>query len=569
MQQVAKNLSERFSTEHGVTLSLKVMVSHGDVRGMVLGGVFDRWEYTILSDALSVIGQLGDVALPGEVMISESQLNTLGLSLLDHATQYEGAVSVHNLHEWDLELEESTTSITQSKAEILSRFVPAAVAKRLSAGQVDLGLVSELRTITVLFINLPNFTPQIELGHAQKIITTAQQVCYGQRGSIDKISSDDKGVSIIAGFGVPPMSAEDDAERAVKAALNLKKTFNSMGVDVSIGVATGPVYCGSLGDRVRCEYTLMGDGVNTAARLMTKADLGVLCDASTRAACSESILFEELESLQLKGKSKSVEAFKPVAEAGSSEVSIQEEQILYGREGELGTLNDLLKSFQSSLDKKCVFLIGDAGMGKSALIQTFATETLKNTDCILMRSSANNVQVTFYGVWRNFLMELLEFDESTSTKEKEQYLLSFSRTNKGVNKEALSLLNDVLGVEFDEAPAFQRMQSDIRAENIQYLIRKLIRHKATEQSYVLVIDDAQWMDSASWALLDSLVRELDQVFFCVALQPLAKRASINFDRLCEYEGTQILEVSALAKDCLLYTSPSPRDLSTSRMPSSA
>ena len=550
MQEVAKNLSDRFAAEHDVTLSLKVMVSHGEVRGMVLGGVFNRWEYTILSEALSIIGQLGDVALPGEVMITESQLNTLGLNHLDHATQYEGAVSVHNLPEWDLELEESTTSITQSKAEVLSQFVPAAVAKRLSAGQVDLGLVSELRTITVLFINLPNFTPQIELGHAQKIITTAQQVCYGQRGSIDKISSDDKGVSIIAGFGVPPMSAEDDAERAVKAALNLKKTFNSMGVDVSIGVATGPVYCGSLGDRVRCEYTLMGDGVNTAARLMTKAGLGVLCDASTRASCSESIVFEKLESLHLKGKTKSTAAFKPVADAGSPESNELKEQVLYGREYELGSLDDLLKSFQSSQDKKCVFLIGEAGMGKSALIQTFATETLEKTDFVLMRSSANNVQVTFYGVWRNFLLELLEFDESTTIAEKEQYLLNFSRANKGVNEEALCLLNEVLGVEFDEAPSFQRMQSDTRAENIQYLVRKLIRHKAAEQSYVLAIDDAQWMDSASWALLDSLVRELDQVFFCVALQPLTKSASINFDRLCEYEGTKILEISALGKDAV-------------------
>ena len=115
------------------------------------------------------------------------------------------------------------------------------------------------------------FNDDVDLTHAQKIVTTVQHVCYGQRGSLDKISCDDKGVSIIAGFGVPPMSADDDALRAVKAALHVHRSLQDLEVEASVGVATGQVYCGTLGDKLRREYTLMGDGVNTAARLMSKA----------------------------------------------------------------------------------------------------------------------------------------------------------------------------------------------------------------------------------------------------------------------------------------------------------
>jgi len=360
MQKVAKEVAARIHAQHQVVLSLKVAVSFGNITGLVLGGVLDRWEYAVLSDAIADVGRLGDVAESHDVLIGAKHLEVIsqGQSEVKSELRNTDVFNVKDVPSWDLKIEKQPIQLAPSHEPTIRCFVPATVTSRIAAGQSDTNLLGELRRISVLFINLPDFASDTTVEQAQKIVATVQQACYGQRGSLDKISCDDKGVSIIAGFGVPPMSAEDDAIRAVKAAMNIERLLTSMKLSVSIGVATGPVYCGMLGDKYRCEYTLMGDGVNTAARLMSIANGSVLCDDVTVEAAGTDIKFDPGATFNLKGKDEAVDAFRPL---DAKIVSTHSTVSIIGRESELSTLANAIECCNKASYARCVVIEAEAG----------------------------------------------------------------------------------------------------------------------------------------------------------------------------------------------------------------
>src|SRR5678809_1691338 len=91
------------------------------------------------------------------------------------------------------------------------------------------------------------------------------------RDRINKINVDDKGITIVAALGLPPFSHEDDPARGVQAALMIRKELNKLKMNSYIGITTGRIFCGSVGNESRREYTIIGNAVNMSARLMGAA----------------------------------------------------------------------------------------------------------------------------------------------------------------------------------------------------------------------------------------------------------------------------------------------------------
>ena len=546
MQEVSQKISTEIQKDLGVELNLKVTVSEGSVRGLVLGGVFDRWEFAVLSTGISDVGRLGDFAQPRDVLIGEKSLRILGDEISNTKQRSEGVWQLESVPKWDIgELNNPPSkSVKTVPEDKLKAFIPAAVVSRIMAGHSDSNLLGELRSVTVLFISLHGFNDDVDLAHAQKIVTTVQHVCYGQRGSLDKISCDDKGVSIIAGFGVPPMSADDDALRAVKAALHVHKSLQDLEVEASVGVATGQVYCGTLGDKLRREYTLMGDGVNTAARLMSKAQSSILCDQATADACGNLIKFDRAKTLKLKGKSSSVQAFQPLAIAEKVQ---RHSSSLIGRDHELALLRGAIESLDTQRYNPFFFIESDAGMGKSALLDVAINDVFAESNHQVIRSSASTVEVSFYGVWREVLFKLMAIDSSSTTSAREDCISNLIEQSETTETRSLPLLNDILGLHFEEDDQIKLMSGEIRAENIRVLIREIIRIAVAGQSLVIVIDDAQWMDSSSWEALNYLARSLRNVMFVVAKQPFSEDTPISYERILDLSSATKLTLQPFEK----------------------
>src|SRR4029453_15073219 len=116
-------------------------------------------------------------------------------------------------------------------------------------------------------------------GKANDLVREVQEALYEYEGSVNKLGVDDKGATMVAAFGLPPVAHEDDGVRAVRAALGIQAQLRRHGVRHALGVATGRAFCGSVGSDLRREYTMIGGVVNRGARLMQTSLADVVCDS--------------------------------------------------------------------------------------------------------------------------------------------------------------------------------------------------------------------------------------------------------------------------------------------------
>ena len=251
-----------------------------------------------------------------------------------------------------------------------SRFCP-------SCGHALLARAEERRIVTVLFADLVGFTTFSEGADPEQLKNlvdagfqrlVADIANHG--GRVDKIVGD----QIMALFGAP-VAHEDDAERAVRAALQMQATLADYAdeirvpVRMRIGINSGEVLVGAL--RAGGEYTAMGDTVNVAARLQTMAEPGqVLVGPDTHAQTADVVRYRSIGLVQARGRDEPVDAF--VAEEALVPPGHRRRRTrtpLIGREQEMGMLCSALTMAFERRRPQFVLLTGEAGIGKSRLAE--------------------------------------------------------------------------------------------------------------------------------------------------------------------------------------------------------
>jgi class 3 adenylate cyclase/tetratricopeptide (TPR) repeat protein len=288
--------------------------------------------------------------------------------------------------------------------------------------------VAERRLVTVLFADIVGFTPFAEERDAEEVrdtLTRYFDLCaetierYG--GTVEKFIGD----AVMAVWGAP-IAHEDDAERAVRAALELVQAVPSLGpgTQARAGVLTGEaaVTIGATNQGM-----VAGDIVNTAARLQSAAPAGtVLVGEATFRAAGDAIAFEQAGDQVLKGKVAPVPAWRAtrvVAERGGRNRSEQLEAPFIGRADELRLLKDLFHATGREQKARLVSVIGPAGIGKSRL----AWEFLKYVDGLVETTYWHDGRAPAYGEGISFwaLGEmirgragLVETDDEATTRDK-------------------------------------------------------------------------------------------------------------------------------------------------------
>lgn len=220
--------------------------------------------------------------------------------------------------------EEAKACLRTRKLPILTKFLPQHVINCLQADtcrmQTSVNRFSSMRSCSIMFIKFSG-VPLAEyaaknkktLDEAQKLMSMIEHCVSSWEGSINKFLVDDKGVVILAVFGLPPFRHPDDAARAVLAALSIKMMSEKW--SCSIGIATGRVFCGMVGGESRREYTTMGDAVNLAARFMQLGGVNskcVHCDEVTYEQARAWVQFERKMDISFKGKSMKKRVFSAI-----------------------------------------------------------------------------------------------------------------------------------------------------------------------------------------------------------------------------------------------------------------
>ncbi|HEY5200044.1 MAG TPA: adenylate/guanylate cyclase domain-containing protein [Acidothermaceae bacterium] len=230
---------------------------------------------------------------------------------------------------------------------------------------------------SVLFCDLVGFTALSETRDPEEVrellsryFDTARTVIDRYGGVIEKFIGD----AVMAVWGAP-VAAETDAERAVRAALDVVAAVGQLGIDLGVpelaaraGVVTGEVAVtlGATG-----EGMVAGDAVNTASRVQAAAGRGtVLVDAATRRLASTAVGFEDAGEFHLKGKVEPEQlwlAVRVLAGLGGSQRVDGLEAPLTGRDPELRTMKELFHAAAERRVPRLVVVSGPAGVGKSRL----------------------------------------------------------------------------------------------------------------------------------------------------------------------------------------------------------
>lgn len=495
-----------------VVLSMKICLGIGPLVGRFLGGLSKRWEFTIAGEPLSQVGRADKHARPGDIVLSPQARLCLGTKAWGDTLEA-GHLRLLGVKDFQRGQALPLPVPDPGTESVLEGFVPATVRSGLRAGHAD--WLGELRQISVLFVNLPDLHADTPLNTAQEMFTSLQSALYRYDGSVNKLSVDDKGVSLLAVFGLPPRSHEDDAERAVLAALAMSHNIQEAGLRCSIGITTGRVIATAVGNKRRREYTIMGNVANLAARLMQAANGGVLCDEPTWRQARDRLRFAELGPIRVKGRSEAIPIYQPLPQSESRDDTgpRSDQGSLVGRVEQMHALRSALRDWLANPDAKPTPLVleGEAGIGKSRLLRELAAQG-RALGARVVRGGGDPIDAdTPYHGWARIFATLLHGGSDHEA-------VVQALTNDQELHNLAPLLEVVLPSNWGDNDTTAKLQGAERARAIQRLLIGILREAAGQQPLLLILDDGQWMDPASWELLLAMHRELPQVLIALAIR---------------------------------------------------
>ncbi len=371
--------------------------------------------------------------------------------------------------------------------------------------------------MTVLFADLSGYTAVAERmdPEAVKSLVDRSLRRLGDEvtrfgGTVDKYIGD----NVMALFGAP-VAHEDDAERAVRAALSMQEAMDEINTwapdgatfALRVGINTGEVMAGEVG----AGYTVTGDTVNVASRLQSAGRPGaVTVGERTVRATQLAVHYTELEPLTLKGKSEPVPAWEAtglIAEQAVRRASSLESPLV-GRDHEVGVLESLLARVSREGRPHMVTLIGEAGVGKSRLLREFE----RRADAALPDVGLRTGRCLPYGsgivYWA--LGEVVRGEagivDSDSSDEAWTKLCAYVRDVLGDADEAPERRAGQIGrslgldVPAEHAPTGEHDPERMRDDFFSAL-RTVIEASATRRPLVLAFEDIHWADDG---MLDAI-----------------------------------------------------------------
>src|SRR3954454_17420721 len=328
------------------------------------------------------------------------------------------------------------------------------------------------KVVTVLFCDLVGSTalgestdPEALRARMRRYFADLRAILERHGGAVEKFVGD----AVMAVFGIP-VAYEDDALRAVRAAVEMREAVSVHGLECRIGVNTGEVVVGGEG-----ETLVTGDAVNVAARLEQSAGAGeVLIGSQTRLLVRDAVRVEPVAPLTLKGKSRRVEAFRLLEViAGADPVARHLESVLVGRERERRRLRREYEDAVADGACRLVTLLGPAGVGKSRLVADFLEHTREEADVLHGRCVHYGEGITYWP-----LVELLL----------------------------------AIGVDPDTVLGSS-------AAETQLAFRRLLEERAVERPQIVVFDDVHWAEKTFLELIEhiaDLSRGAPMLLLCVA-----------------------------------------------------
>lgn len=392
-------------------------------------------------------------------------------------------------------------------ADMRLRHLPEALADKLRNVSSAAG---ERKRVTVMFCDLAgstaiaeNLDPEVFREVLDRYLALTFEEISRFEGLVNQLAGD----GLMALFGAP-IAHEDEPARAVRAALRIQEALVGLSstledelgfpLEARIGINTGTVVAGTVGNDLKMDYTAIGDTTNLASRLQGLARPGsVLISDATARLVEGRFELNPLSPFRVRGKSQPIVAHEVAGAVDvASPMEIAEARGLtpfVGRSAEL----DQLESCFERLDRglfQIVEVVGAAGSGKSRLLHEFR-RSIERSDPILYEGRCSALRRnTPYGVWEGMLRGFIGLGSSERSAEIVAKVDELLLAPGFCTEQEAAYLCRFLGVSTE---AIAAEPGEITAKKVGSAYQSMLLRAAERGRLVILLEDLQWIDDAS------------------------------------------------------------------------
>jgi class 3 adenylate cyclase/tetratricopeptide (TPR) repeat protein len=396
-------------------------------------------------------------------------------------------------------------------------------------------LEGERKPVAVLFTDIVSSTSLAEALDPEEwreIVTGAHQLVsepvYRYEGTIAQLLGD----GVLAFFGAP-ITHEDDPLRAVRAGLEIQQAMllyqhkirqKTANFQMRVGIHTGLVVVGNIGNDLHMEYLAVGDAVNLAARLQSLASPGkVLISEKTFHSVSDLIDCRDLGMVTVKGKQDPVHIFQVEgikSEASGKYAMHALSNAMVGRDMELANLQELTASVEAGMGRAAL-VVGEPGVGKSRLIMEWKAsfESGENNLRWIEGHCLSYEQGNAYHLVVDLLHSLLGLSASPSEADTRQALQSLLKNlSQDGWLDVYAALGHLLSLKLEQDTLAHVQKLDPISLQAKYVnaLKGLFQGLAAQKPLVILCEDLHWVDPSSAEILTRLLPLILEapVFFC-------------------------------------------------------
>ena len=424
-----------------------------------------------------------------------------------------------------------------------SPYMPDSYAAKMQQARASRAMQGERRILTLLFCDVTDSTAMAEQLDAEEWAEIMNEAfhymitpIYIYEGTVARLMGD----AVLAFFGAP-IAHEDDPQRAVLAGLDIirgikkfkaeiKETYG-MEFNVRVGINTGSVVVGEIGPDLAVEYTALGDAVNLAARMEQTAESGTVQIAeNTYHLVKPFFDITPLGELEVKGKEEPVSAYRVdgiTARPGSLRGIEGLDSPMIGRDAELVELRTLAAGLHENGSGQVVFLTGEAGLGKSRLIEELRsywkrTHELSDDgwDHWEEVASASFETTRPFGMTKRRLRSMSQITPAdTAQQARDKLAQSVRRYPVDLQDGLNQLLAILLGIGPDSSGSRPEGENFKRA--LFEATREAMRQRAAGKPTIMVAEDVHWADPASIEELEYLLPLVkdNPILFIAVMRP--------------------------------------------------
>jgi len=477
--------------------------------------------------------------------LTEHDLEKLGVSSLGHRKKLLRAIEA---------LTTARPPTGTTKAVSSAAVVPPSLVQHREA---------EFRQITVMFCDLVGSTQlseKLDPEDLQKLIDAYRVECSAAIGRYGGEVARYFGDGVMAFFGWP-RAHEDDAVRAVHAGLEIvsgvTKISGPITLNCRVGVCSGPVVVGEIGDSGTWSMDAVGETPNIAARLQTLAAPNtVLISESTRRLVWAAFDFQDLGLQELKGVTEPLPVYR-VTSAKSTASRFEAAHTgsltpLIGRSSELSLLLDRWQKVKEG-DGQVILLSGIPGVGKSRLLHELKSHIQQEPHVLLhYQSSPYHSQSAFFPVIGQ-IEQAAQLTAREAEADKIAKLTAYLPRSTDNSKEPVLLIAKLLSIPLENHELSGLTPQQIKNRTISTLVDMILAF-SVQRPTLCIFEDAHWLDPSTLELLESIISRIDhaRVLLIVSCRPEFRptwmtRANTTMHSLTRLSLT---EVKAMIRDIL-------------------